>query len=65
MAPIIDEIKGLYLLYPPWLVTTCLVIVGLGLGWILWKLVRFGLVIVVTLLLLAIVGFAGWMILGA
>ncbi|MDQ8203546.1 hypothetical protein [Pelagicoccus sp. SDUM812003] len=65
MAPIIDEIRGLYGLYPSWLVTTCLVIVGLGLAWLLWKLIRIGMVVIVTVLLLAIVGFAGWMILGA
>ena len=65
MAPIVDEIQALYGVYPPWLITTCLVIVGLGLGFVLFKLIRFGLVVVVALLLLAIAGFAGWMILAS
>lgn len=68
MAQIVDEIvnsiSGLYADYPGWLVTVCLVIVGLGVGFALWKLIRFGFVVFVTLLLLAIVGFAGWVILG-
>lgn len=63
MAQIIDEFRDLYLVYPPWLVTACLVVVGLGVGWVLWKLIRFGMVVVVTALLLAIVAFAGWAIL--
>lgn len=65
MAQIIDELRGLYLVYPPWLVSACLAIVGLGAAWILWKLIRFGMVIVVALLLLLIVTFAGWMILSS
>ncbi len=64
MQQIVDQIGGLYDVYPAWLVTTCLAIVGLGLGWGLWKLIRFGLVVMVTLLLLTIVVFVGWMILG-
>ena len=63
MAQLIDEIKGLYDVYPSWLVTACLVVVGLGLGWVLWKLIRIGMVVLVTVALLAIVVFAGWMIL--
>ena len=63
MAQLIDEIKGLYDVYPSWLVTACLVVVGLGLGWVVWKLVRIGMVVLVTVALLAIVVFAGWMIL--
>ncbi|EDY84652.1 hypothetical protein VDG1235_4284 [Verrucomicrobiia bacterium DG1235] len=63
MAQLIDQIKGLYDIYPSWLVTACLVVVGLGLGWVAWKLIRFGMVVLVTVLLLAIVVFAGWMIL--
>ena len=57
MAQIIDEI------YPPWLVTACLSVVGLGLAWVLYKLIKVGMVVVVTALLLAIVAFVGWMIL--
>ncbi len=63
MAQIIDEIKGLYEIYPPWLVTACLSVVGLGLAWVLYKLIKVGMVVVVTALLLAIVAFVGWMIL--
>ncbi len=63
MAQIIDEIRELYEIYPPWLVTACLSIVGLGLAWVLYKLVKVGMVVVVTALLLAIVAFVGWMIL--
>lgn len=63
MAQLLDEIKGLYGIYPSWLVTACLVVVGLGLGWVIWKLVRVGMVLLVTVALLAIVAFAGWMIL--
>ncbi len=63
MAQILDEIKGLYGIYPSWLVTACLVVLGLGLGWVVWKLVRVGMVLLVTVALLAIVVFAGWMIL--
>lgn len=63
MAQLIDEIRGLYGTYPSWLVTGCLVVVGLGLGWLIWKLVRFGMAVFVTLALVAIVAFAGWMIL--
>lgn len=65
MAPIVDELRALYSVYPAWLVTTCLVIVGLGLGFALFKLIRFGLAVIVALLLLGIVGFAGWMILAS
>jgi len=63
MAQLIDEIKGLYDVYPSWLVTACLVVVGLGLGWVVWKLVRIGMAVLVTVALLGIVVFAGWMIL--
>lgn len=63
MQQLIDEFKGLYDMYPSWLVTACLVVVGLGLGWVVWKLIRFGMVVLVTVLLLALVVFAGWMIL--
>ncbi|WP_309024402.1 hypothetical protein [Pelagicoccus sp. SDUM812002] len=63
MAQILDEIQGLYGMYPSWLVTACLVVVGLGFGWVIWKLVRVGMVLLVTAALLAIMVFAGWMIL--
>lgn len=65
MAQIIGEFQKLFELYPKWLVVACLAVVGLGVGWVIWKLLRFGMVLVVTALLIAIVGFAGWMILGS
>lgn len=63
MVQLLEEIRGLYGVYPPWLVTVCLLVVGLGLGWVAWKLIRVGVVVLVTVILLAIVVFAGWMIL--
>lgn len=63
MAQIFDEIQELYGIYPSWLVTACLVVVGLGLGWVVWKVIRVGMVVLVTVSLLALVVFAGWMIL--
>ncbi len=62
MTEIVDEIKQLFELYPPWLVTTCLVIVGAGLIYLIWRLVKFGMILVITLLLIALVGAAGWFI---
>lgn len=63
MAPILDEIKGLYGVYPSWLASACLLVVGLSLGWGLWKIVRAGVALFMTAAFLAIVFFAGWMIL--
>lgn len=63
MAQIIDEIQELYGIYPSWLVTACLVVLGLGLLWVVWKLVRVGMAVLVTVSLVALVVFAGWMIL--
>ena len=65
MAQLIDELQGQFALYPRWLVVTCLAIVGLGVAWAVWKLLRFGMVLGVTALLLVIIGFAGWMILAS
>lgn len=65
MAQIVDEIKELYLLYPSWLVTLCLIVVGFGVGFILWKLLRFSLVVIVAILILGIVAFAGYMFLSS
>ncbi len=62
MNEIVDEIKGLYEVYPPWLVTTCLAIVGAGLLYVLWRLLKFGMILVITLLLIALVGVAGWLV---
>ncbi len=58
MTELIDEVRELLELYPPWLVTTCLVIVGAGLLYVLWRVVKFGIVLVVTALLIALVVFA-------
>jgi len=63
MTSIVDEVMNLFELYPPWLVTTCLVIVGLGLAYALWKLIKISMVVLVTVMLIALVVFAGWMIL--
>ncbi len=65
MAQIIDGLQAQLALYPRWLVVTCLCVVGLGVAWASWKALRFGMVLVVTSLLLAIIGFAGWMILAS
>lgn len=65
MAQIVEEVQGLYAIYPAWLVSACLAIVGLGLAYLLYRLLRVGMVVVVTVLLAAIVGFAGWMILAS
>jgi len=65
MALIVEEIRGLYALYPAWLVSACLAVVGIGIGYALFKILKVGMVIVVTALLAAIVGFAGWMILAS
>lgn len=65
MAQLVEEIKGLYELYPSWLVSACLGIVGLGVLWALWKLVRLGMVVAVAVLLLGIVAFVGWTILAS
>ena len=48
MADFIDQIRGLFELYPKWLVVTCLAIVGVGVGYVLWRVVKFGLMLVLT-----------------
>lgn len=63
MAGIVDEVLNLFELYPPWLVGACLIIVTTGLVYALWKLVKIGMVVLVTALLIGLVVFAGWMIL--
>ncbi len=60
MTELIDEVRELLELYPPWLVTTCLIVVGAGLLYIVWRIVKFGIVLVVTALLIALVAFAAW-----
>jgi len=62
MAQLVDAIKALYGLYPPWLVTACLAVLGLALGWAAWKIVRFGMVVLLAGALFAIVAAVGWMI---
>ncbi len=60
MTDLIEEVRELLKLYPPWLVTTCLIVVGAGLLYVIWRIVKFGIVLVVTALLLALVAFAAW-----
>ncbi len=57
---LVDEVRKLLEAYPPWLVITCLVIVSAGLLYVLWRIVKFGIVLVVTALLIALVAFAAW-----
>jgi hypothetical protein len=42
------------------LVTACLIVVGAGLLYVVWRIVKFGIVLVVTALLIALVAFAAW-----
>ena len=55
-----DEFRKLLEAYPPWLVITCLVIVSAGLLYVVWRIVKFGIVLVVPALLIALVAFAAW-----
>jgi len=65
MTQIIDELRKLFEVYPPWLVGGCMAIVAIGLAYVLWKLIKVGMVVLVTALLIGLVVFAGWMILTA
>lgn len=60
MTDAIDEIRKLLELYPSWLVLTCLAIVAAGILYVVWRIVKFGIVLMVTALLIALVVFAGW-----
>jgi len=60
MTDAIDEIRKLLELYPSWLVLTCLAIVAVGVLYVVWRIVKFGIVLMVTALLIALVVFAGW-----
>ena len=60
MTEWINEARELLAQYPPWLVTVCLVVVGAGALYALWRIVKFGIVLVVTALLIALVAFAAW-----
>lgn len=60
MTDLIEEVRELLELYPPWLVTTCSIVVGAGLLYVMWRIVKFGIVLVVTALLIALVAFAAW-----
>ena len=64
MAFAIEEIGKLLESYPPWLVTVCIVVVGAGLLYVVWRIVKFGIVLTVTALLIALVIFAGWTLFG-
>ena len=57
---LVDEFRKLLEAYPPWLVITCLVIVSAGLLYVVWRIVKFGIVLLVTALLIALVAFAAW-----
>ena len=57
---LVDEVRKLLEAYPPWLVVTCLVIVSAGVFYVLWRIVKFGIVLVVTALLIALLAFAAW-----
>jgi len=63
MTQIVDEVMKLFELYPPWLVGACMVVVAIGLIYVVWKLIKIGMVVLVTALLIGLVVFAGWMIL--
>ena len=65
MTAAIDEIRKLFELYPSWLVTTCLIIVASGILYVVWRVVKFGIVLMVTALLIALVIFAGWALFGS
>ena len=65
MTGVIDEIRKLLELYPSWLVTTCLIIVAAGILYVVWRGVKFGIVLMVTALLIALVVFAGWTLFGS
>ncbi len=60
MNEVIDQIRELLEMYPPWLVTVCLIVVGAGVLYVVWRVVKFGIVLVVTALLIALVAFAAW-----
>ena len=57
---LVVEVRKLLEAYPPWLVITCLVIVSAGVLYVLWRIVKFGIVLVVTALLIALLAFAAW-----
>ena len=57
---LVDEVRKLLEAYPPRLVITCLVIVSAGVFYVLWRIVKFGIVLVVTALLIALLAFAAW-----
>lgn len=65
MTVVIDEIRKLFELYPSWLVLICLAIVSSGILYVVWRIVKFGIVLLVTALLIALVVFAGWTLFGA
>jgi|TARA_B110000438_G_scaffold248660_1_gene251528 Zn-dependent membrane protease YugP len=65
MTAAIDEIRKLFELYPSWLVTTSLIIVAAGILYVVWRVVKFGIVLMVTALLIALVVFVGWTLFGS
>ncbi len=62
MTQLVDEIQALFGLYPDWLVWTCLAVVALGVVWLVWRIVKFSMAVIVTALLVGLVGFAAYVI---
>lgn len=62
MERLVDQVEALFATYPSWLVGLCMAIVGAGLLYVLWRVIKVSMIIVVTVLLLGIAGFAGWVI---
>jgi len=65
MLPTVEEIRELMEFYPPWVVLPAAVAVAAGLGYLLWRVVKFSFVMLITLLLLGLAAFAAWAILFA
>lgn len=63
MTQLIDEFQQLLETYPEWLVWTCLAVALVVFAWVLWRIIKFGMAIIVTVLLVGIVGFAAYVIL--
>ncbi|MDE0768377.1 MAG: hypothetical protein OSB19_08295 [Opitutaceae bacterium] len=45
--------------------TTSLIIVAAGILYVVWRVVKFGIVLMVTALLIALVVFVGWTLFGS
>ena len=62
MTQLIDEFNLLLASYPAWLVWGGLGVVVILLAWVIWRIIKFSMVIIVTALLLGIVGFVAYVI---